>query len=467
MNIKIVGISIILLLVLIILSWKYRKAISPIQNYQPFANVWKDSNKDRKEYLTIAKTILKDADDILRSKDIIMIPMYGTLLGMVRHKGVIPWDDDIDVCIPLDKFKTCQNLKDRLYEKGIGLVIVKCLLQPFIKDKHFFMKLFSLSEPKIKGKDFSWPFIDIFGYVVDGNTVKIFDNTEPYKYNLDYTDLFPLRTGMFEDITLPLPNNPDNILKKLYTSDWKTTCVSASYNHRKEQVIEKVHKIQCKDLNSYNIDNVFNNVWVVNLDRRNDRWNRSRERLQEKGIIAKRWSATDAQSDEFLKKYNEISTKKLSKGEVACYMSHQKLWMNIYNSGEPVALIFEDDLIFAPQVGKQDIINAIHESNGYDIIYLGHCYSSLNKFQSPFVKTGTAQCLHAYVITRNAIHKLLSQSDNFGLPIDKVTEKLCTKNLCFISHHVTNEDAYGYGIVHQDNELGSDIRNKTKKLLIM
>lgn len=51
-----------------------------------------DVRKVQKRLLEMAKAIR----DILESHDIPYFITYGTLLGAVRHKGFIPWDDDFD-----------------------------------------------------------------------------------------------------------------------------------------------------------------------------------------------------------------------------------------------------------------------------------------------------------------------------------------------------------------------------------
>lgn len=56
------------------------------------------------EYKSIVVSILAEIDRICRDNDLKYMLMYGSLIGAVRHKGFIPWDDDIDIVMPRNDY---------------------------------------------------------------------------------------------------------------------------------------------------------------------------------------------------------------------------------------------------------------------------------------------------------------------------------------------------------------------------
>ena len=70
---------------------------------------------DMKKLWSVQMEILDQIDRICKKHNITYYADGGTLLGAVRHKGFIPWDDDLDVQMYRDDLeKFCKVAKDEL-----------------------------------------------------------------------------------------------------------------------------------------------------------------------------------------------------------------------------------------------------------------------------------------------------------------------------------------------------------------
>jgi len=69
------------------------------------------------ELKAIEFDVLKYIDEICQQNNLRYFLAGGTLLGAVRHKGFIPWDDDIDISMPRnDYYKFVKILKNKSNE---------------------------------------------------------------------------------------------------------------------------------------------------------------------------------------------------------------------------------------------------------------------------------------------------------------------------------------------------------------
>ncbi|MBO5167933.1 MAG: LicD family protein [Phascolarctobacterium sp.] len=97
--------------------------------------------RDIKELWAIELDLLVKFDEVCRKYQIRYFLAYGTLLGAVRHKGFIPWDDDIDVVIFRED-----------YDKLISIAEVEFndlyLLQSAYTDKNYMRGHFQLRNTK-------------------------------------------------------------------------------------------------------------------------------------------------------------------------------------------------------------------------------------------------------------------------------------------------------------------------------
>lgn len=65
--------------------------------------------------------ILDEIDRVCRQYGLRYSLAYGTLIGAVRHKGFIPWDDDVDVMMPREDYEQFVHIWSSVAKEGFLL----------------------------------------------------------------------------------------------------------------------------------------------------------------------------------------------------------------------------------------------------------------------------------------------------------------------------------------------------------
>ena len=201
--------------------------------------------------------------------------------------------------------------------------------------------------------------------------------------------------------------------------------------------------------------------YVINLDRRPEKWEITRERLENAGFSPQRWSAVDGLKNPDVPFRKSPEWENMTPGAIGCALSHLAILQEMREKNLEHVVVFEDDAV--PGQMFVEIAKGQGIKEDIDVVWMGSDVAS--------VGTNSCFCTHAMIYSRSFVDKVFKYIDEHGLySIDIIYKRMQMAGLIKFSiwkGEPTDDDMKNYklylarshGAVFQDLTLSTDIWN--------